>query len=114
MIHVFGASELMLELSLKGRRIDGEVFRAQWETANDGAAAAAAAAPKDRPSLAPSIKPGTYAVPGGVRAVWGPTDPHGLYLEKGTAKMPAQPYLGPTAGAVFAAGEQRLADTLEF
>lgn len=73
----------------KVKRLAGVVVR---KTAQDIAADAKAIAPVDTGNLKGSI--GISAVNDLTQEV-GPTAEYGIYLELGTSRMPAQPFMGP-------------------
>lgn len=111
-MRVEGARELAHDMQQKAdRRIDGEVMRDLWETADAGAAIAAELAPKDTRELADSIVAGTYSIPGGARGVWGPTAAHGRHVEEGTAHTPPRPYLSPSLDRVEPEAMRKLTET---
>ena len=89
------ASELRgLAKTLRRRAagLQGRADRAIKKTAYDIVADAAILAPKDTGYLASSI---SVDFPGLLKAVFGPTANYAGYVEWGTSRMPARPYMHP-------------------
>lgn len=109
------ASELV-ELSASftdgGSRAGRLANTAVRKTAHDIAADAKSFAPVDTGNLKNSIGTDATAIGGGgnYEAVIGPTASYGVFLETGTSRMAAQPFMGPAADrripAFIAAMEQ--------
>lgn len=93
MIDVSQLAALARDLRAAPRRVERHLEQAVAKTGRDIAADAQASAPVDTGALRNSIS----ADVGGMEAVIGPTVHYGGYVELGTYKMRAQPYLFPAA-----------------
>ena len=93
MIDVSQLAALARDLRAAPRRVERHLEQAVAKTGRDIAADAQASAPVDTGALRNSIS----ADVGGMEAVVGPTVHYGGYVELGTSKMRAQPYLFPAA-----------------
>lgn len=93
-----GAEELRrlsADLRRTGVRVGLKARRVVQKTATDIQASAKALAPVDTGNLKNSIT--TTNSVSGFRAEIGPTANYGIFLEMGTSRMPAQPFMGPAA-----------------
>lgn len=93
MIDVSQLAALARDLRAAPRRVERHLEQAVAKTGRDIASDAQAGAPVDTGALRNSIS----ADVGGMEAVIGPTVHYGGYVELGTYKMRAQPYLFPAA-----------------
>lgn len=93
--------ELHALLEQAPAKVGREVSQAVRASGGHMARRAAAVAPKRSGALARSISADFYgsARSGRLVAVVGPTEHHGLFVERGTSKMAAQPFLGPSLDA---------------
>ena len=92
-IDVTQLAALARDLRGAPRRVERHLEQAVAKTARDIAADAQASAPVDTGALRNSIS----ADVGGMEAVIGPGVHYGGYVELGTSRMRAQPYLFPAA-----------------
>lgn len=101
----------------KGPRVLGRLARtAVRKTAKDVEHTAKLLAPVDTGNLKSSI--GTsdlraMGTSGSIEAEVGPTANYGIYLELGTSRMAAQPFMGPAADKHSPAFEQAMAEIAE-
>lgn len=84
---------LSADLTKAGPIAAAKAARVIRKTAFDIEASAKTAAPVDTGNLRNSI--GTDISNGGLTAVIGPGAAYGIYVELGTSRMAAQPFLGP-------------------
>lgn len=90
---------LSADLTSAGRQIGQRARAVVRKTAYDIEASAKAIAPVDTGNLKNSISHSDLRIgtSGQLVAEIGPTANYGIFLELGTSRMPAQPFMGPAA-----------------
>lgn len=106
--------ELSASLSRGAERVGRNVSQAVKASAERVKKAGQGAAPKLTGALAESIGVDMYGDGRsvGLTAVIGPTIRYGLFVENGTSKMAAQPFMAPALEAEATAFQSALADAL--
>lgn len=103
--------KLAADLGSVGPRVGAKAAKALRDSAERVKKAGAAAAPRGATgNLSDSVGVDLYGMgnSAGMTAVVGPTEHYGRFVEVGTAKMAAQPFMGPA----FADEEQRLVEAI--
>lgn len=102
---------LAADLTSAGRQVGTKARDVIRKTAYDIEASAKALAPVDTGNLKSSIShtDARIGTTGALAIEIGPTANYGIFLEVGTSRMPAQPFMGPAADRHAPSFEQAMA-----
>lgn len=106
-------TRLATDLGTAGARVGARAGAVMGKALNDIAAGAANRAPVDTGALRNSVTTQVSGSGGTLRGEVGPTVNYARYVEQGTSRMRAQPFLRPATDAVLPGYEAALAQLTE-